>query len=311
MMKKLSVLTLAAFVASAGVAHGSALAQTVELPSQAEAEPEDADQLEASIYLKNTGVISEVREDDDSTSLVIEGPEEDSIMIFPMTDDALIFDSRTTEQVNKDELTEGQTITGYYDKDTAHIMIYPPTIAPEIVIIEDEQEGSQVKVSKFDENLVSLDNQLALTINEETILVNENGAAITEEDLSGKELIVFYTIATKSIPAQTTPQKIVALDHTDKKQEEVERLIENDNYYKNDTKMIPIRSIAQSLGFTVGWDQETRSVTVQKQNLSIQISNGDTAYSYNRSLREFPVAPEIQDGKTYVPEDIVELLIND
>ncbi len=67
----------------------------------------------------------------------------------------------------------------------------------------------------------------------------------------------------------------------------------------NGALMTPIRSIAENLGFTVGWDEETRTVTVGGVS-SMQIGKN----SYNGAAvtgEDLKSAPIIVNDKTYVP----------
>lgn len=265
--------------------------------------------VDASDYMKFTGVISNVNQDGKTLTLTVEDNENSNLMIFPISDDVLLLDSGKAEKMLKEKMIKGLKVDVYYDKNKPMPLIYPATITPDIIIVQGEEMG-QVKVSKFDKNLISLDNDLKLHISKETILLNEDGEHIQQEDLYEKELIVFYSISTKSIPAQTTPKKVIALDQTEGSLRlEIENLINEDYYMKNETKMIPIRKVAEHLGYEVKWRGKKLGVFVSKQNSSFQIKIGQKKYGYNRSLRYFEEAPELKNGKTYVSEGFVELLL--
>lgn len=308
-MKKISTMVLAAFITGGLVTNHSVQAQG-ELPKEVTEElgKENSQQKDISNYLAFSGVISTIKQDGESLSLVVENPEGSKEMIFPISDDVLVFNSGTAEQFEKDKIKKGLQVEVYFDKTKPMPAIYQPMITPEIIVVHDDKAIGQVKISKFDENLVSLDEELKLHIDEDTILMNKKGEAIEKEELRGQELMVFYTISTRSIPAQTTPKKIIDLDHLSEQMAEVQRIINEDHYMNGETKMIPIRKVAERLGYEVKWQPKTRSVTVSKQNLSFQVSIGNTAYGYNRSLRYFEAAPEIKEGKTYVPEEFLEML---
>ena len=62
----------------------------------------------------------------------------------------------------------------------------------------------------FDENLTSADQSLKLNIGPMTDVVMLNGQQYTCSP-ENTELLVYYTNTTFSIPAQTTPQKVVVL----------------------------------------------------------------------------------------------------
>jgi len=242
--------------------------------------------------------------------LIVENKEQTTETHLNISDETLIFNSGSTEQLQINSFKEGQLIDAYYDRHKPMIMIYPPQITPEIVIINDEDKIGFVKVALFDENLISLDNELKLTIDDKTVILNEKGENISASELGGKELIVFYTTSTKSIPAQTTPTKIIALTELTKKHmlEEAQFAIGDDYYMVNGTKMIPIRKVAEHFGYKVEWQNESQAIEIRKQNRSFLISIGKEQYGFNKSLGYFKVAPEIKSSMTYVPEEFLDIL---
>ena len=70
-------------------------------------------------------------------------------------------------------------------------------------------EGS-IKVDRFGQTLLSSDQTLKLNIGDTTEIILQDGKPFAGE-LANRDLVVFYDVATRSIPAQTTPQKVVVL----------------------------------------------------------------------------------------------------
>ncbi|MEI4771342.1 stalk domain-containing protein [Psychrobacillus sp. FJAT-51614] len=263
-------------------------------------------------FIKSSGIIKDIEKTEDLVTLTVECEDEEPIVtILKVTNDTLSFNSGTTKEVKKDAFQKGQRIDAYYDKNKPMIMIYPAQIYPELVIVHDTKNSSSIKVGKFDEQFLSVDKELKLKIDKETVLVNEKGEKITQKDLRGKELVVFYTIATKSIPAQTAPSKIVAINYLSPEMKEVQKIIEKDHFMQNGTKMIPLRKVAEQLGYKVINHPKRNSVFLKLGNSSFTIKRGEEVYSYNRSLRKFIEKPIVKANKTYVSEDILELLIHD
>ena len=54
---------------------------------------------------------------------------------------------------------------------------------------------------------------LKLNVSEETDISSVSGKDVTVADLPGQNLLVFYAITTRSIPAQTPPTKVIVLDN--------------------------------------------------------------------------------------------------
>lgn len=301
-MKKIGTIAMAALLTGSLAGGIPAFAQE-EAAQVISAKEEDTTN-----YMKFTGVIQNIEKGEGEIRLTVEN-EEKLIMILRINDDSLLLNSGTTEKIQKEDLKKGATIEGYYDKNKPMILIYPATVTPELVIVKDEDIFGEVKVSKFDENFLSLDKGLKLNIAEETILLNQQGKAIEKKDLKGKELVVFYTATTKSLPPQTTPSKIIALDYVTEEMAKVQDIIAADHYMKDGVKMIPLRKVAEQLGYTVQSQPKVNGALVTLENSSFTITRGDKTYGYNKSIRTFEVAPELKGMKTYVSEDFLELLI--
>lgn len=296
-MKKISILVMVLLVALMGD-YSSVSAQSGD------------EKMDSTNYVQFSGVITDVKTNDDKVILTVETKEKEPVItLFTLTNDTLLFNSGTAKTVKKETFQKGQEIDAYFDKLKPMILIYPAQITPELVIVHDQQQLGFVKVGKFDKNFVSLDNELKLNIAKETALVNEKGEKIGQEDLSGKELVVFYTITTRSIPPQTTPSKIVALNYLSNEMKEVQTIIENDHFMQNGVKMIPLRKVAEELGYKVQSNSKHNGALVTIGNSSFSITRGEKTYSYNKSLRQFVEKPVLKNNKTYVSEDFLDLLI--
>lgn len=269
-------------------------------------------------YINFEGVIKEINPKEGYVSVSLTNDKEGEIIgVFNISDNTMIVDQSTKESLNSSELKVGQKLSGYYSKDTIMLLIYPPMISPELVIVKDEEEKDFIKHSNFDEELVSVDNSLKLNISAETVITNQFGEKCKEEELYNEDLIVFYTVTTRSIPAQTNPSKIIVLkkqpdedviDTENGENTEIAEMIKADSYKKEETVMVPLRIIAEHLGYEVKWNNENRSILLVKGNSSFTMSIGKEDYGYNKSLGKFEKAPEINNGKTYVPQSFIDAL---
>ncbi|MFU0824204.1 hypothetical protein [Clostridium sp.] len=177
-----------------------------------------AQKIEQSYFKSYTGIIKSIedyRGIEDSKIVEVEDSQGKT---------ANLIISKDTYIVNDNKLEIGAKITGYYDATRPMILIYPPQYPTEVVIIGDIKES--VKVGLFDENLISVDNQLKIKVTNDVEVVTRDGEKY-EGELKNKNLLVIYDIATKSIPAQTKPIKVVVLDK--------ESEIDNNDAAKNKT----------------------------------------------------------------------------
>ncbi len=214
--------------------------------------------------------------------------------------------SNSTYVVNNEKIDIGSVITGFYDANAPMLMIYPPQYNTEVVNVA-SSKGQCIKVDKFDKDLVSSDNMLKLNISKETEIISQDGKAF-EGELANRNLVVLYGISTKSIPAQTNPDKIVvlfvkALSGNVASMNIVvnNKPIKAPSVYTNKkgTFMLPLRAIAENLGFDVKWEGKTKTVMLGK---GICLTIGKDNYIYMKTAPiQLGTAPEVIDGKTFVP----------
>lgn len=110
--------------------------------------------------------------------------------------------------VDHEVVEVGDEITGFYDANAPAILIYPPQY-PAIVIAKNT-EYQNVTLDYFNNQLISSDGNLKLNIapSTEVILTNDQ---VFNRYPGNRNLIVVYGPTTRSIPAQTTPYRIIVL----------------------------------------------------------------------------------------------------
>ncbi|WP_153733417.1 stalk domain-containing protein [Sporosarcina obsidiansis] len=296
-MKKAVPFTMSALLLSSAIVPAAVFANEGEQSEEKQVKPS---------FVQVGGTIEGVESLDHATLYSIKNGEETNVLA--VTKDTLIFDN-TGKQV---ELKKGDKVVGYTDADKPMIMIYPPQYSPDVVIVETEKMGS-VAVGNFDEELLNKDLKLQLHVDEKTDLSSVSGKNVKVEDLADKDLLVFYTVTTRSIPAQTTPEKVVVLDgnigDTDSGTNSViEDMIAADHHMVNGVKMVPLRALAEELGYTV--KTTGKGAIVSKEAKSFTITRGEKKYGYNKSIRQFEVAPDLlEPNKTYVSVELIAELM--
>lgn len=227
--------------------------------------------------------------------------------------------SEETYFVNGREMAEGDLVTGYYDENLPVIMIYPPQYAAVVMVVEPLEDN--IKVDRFDEELLSSDQELELNITAETEVIGQDGEPFSGE-LAKKDLVVIYDQSTDSIPALTTPLQVVVLqdDQTAAHPRKggpaapylpdvrsMELVVEDEiieapaAYYSQDhTVMVPLRAVAEALGFNVAWSGE-KQLAMLDDSFTVTIG----ADTYVDMSRDEPInlgaVPELVEGRTYVP----------
>lgn len=131
--------------------------------------------------------------------IMVEG-KDGNLVNFVVTSDTFVVDGV--------KLTVGDKIYGFYYSNAPAILIYPPQYHARVMGIYNELQS--VKVDFFNSQGVSADGMLMIHPDGNTEMVLENGQDFTGS-IANRELIVFYSRATRSIPAQTTPEKIIVI----------------------------------------------------------------------------------------------------
>lgn len=220
--------------------------------------------------------------------------------------------SKSTYIVDNAEIIKGAVVIGYYNLNAPRIMIYPPQYATEVVVVENNEQN--IKVDIFDKNLVSSDGYLKLNISQDTEVISQSGKKYIGT-IFDKKLVVTYRNSTRSIPAQTTPTKIVVLDNQVGDVSTFDVIVNNQKInclpaYTNDNGivMIPVSKIVQALGYSVKWDGKTKSATIGK---GIVCKIGDNNYIYYKMAPiKLETAPELIEGTTYVPINFFSDVLN-
>lgn len=219
--------------------------------------------------------------------------------------------SKDTYVLNNAEIAIGAVITGFFDANAPMIMIYPAQYNAEVVVVDNKDETTKVDI--FDKDMVSSDQTLKLNTTDRTEATLQDGTPFKGE-LANRKLVVTYSTSTKSIPAQTIPDKIIVL--FEKEAPPINQLVGDvsamdivvnnkkiaaPSAYTNEkgNVMVPLRAIAEALGYDVTWNNELQSVFLNK-NISLRI--GLDSYNYMKMAPiQLGTAPTIVEGKTFVP----------
>lgn len=156
--------------------------------------------MDYSAYVPIRGTIINISGTNDCCSQMIALRSDAGIVNFSVSSQTLIIDNR--------QLQPGLEIVAFYDADLPVPLIFPPQYRAQIVAVVRRNE--QVALSYFDRNLLSKDRVLQLNIGPDTTVQTVNGQK-TGCSPGNRTLLVFYSATTRSLPPQTTPEKIVVL----------------------------------------------------------------------------------------------------
>lgn len=295
-------------------------------------------------YMSNSVTVTDVTEESISTTIdekEAENPEK--TINYTITDNTIVLGYAKGEVKSVKDIKKGDKITVYSNAYAPAPLILPPQYQADVIFVEDNLELDSLRMADVDtyvkgedEMLVNVSNTLALNIADDTEIVDREGKKADAKDLDKKDLAVIYSTSTRSIPAQTTPIKVVVLGENEMALKALENVNTEatpapettpeatpevtDNYkdlkignvYKKDqTLMVPLRVVAEYLGYTVEWDGATKSIMLNSGMYSLKI--GENAYGKGKMMpQQLSCAPEINDDDlTYVPVEYFSEILED
>lgn len=284
-------------------------------------------------YIEYRGKIAEIDKKGDMVRIWVKDnlDEEFNGMLFYITEDVILLNDKTNDFVKAEELKVGMDVTGYYLKETVMAMSMPPQLAPNVIVINENKNPSFIRISKFDENLISSEGDLKLNVSDDTTIIDKNGNKVNKEDIKNKDLIVFYNIVMESYPAQTKPEKIIVLERKEQVADTPESIelqlniealgkiningkeikLDNEMFEnENGIVMIPLRQIAEALGYEVTWDNDAKRVELIKGPQYITLTIGKDNYSFAKMLINLGNVPVVKDSRTFVPFDFLQEVMN-
>lgn len=116
--------------------------------------------------------------------------------------------SPDTYVIDNVRLRPGMQVIGFYDANAPVPLIFPPQYRA--IVIGRTRPRESIAFNYFDDTLTAGDNSLKLNVENSTQILSSNGQNYTCS-VANQFLIVYYTVATKSIPPQTTPRKIIVM----------------------------------------------------------------------------------------------------
>ncbi len=165
-------------------------------------EKRHGEKMDSSVYKKVTGMIENIRRGDSCCTqmILVRAENRDEEIWFVVSGDTMVIDNV--------RLRRGMRIAAFYDTSLPAPAIFPPQYQAEL--ITSLRRNQNVDFKYFDETLTAEDNSLRLNLTPFTNIETANGQRFLCSP-GNSQLLVYYTAATFSIPAQVTPQKIIVM----------------------------------------------------------------------------------------------------
>ena len=133
-----------------------------------------------------------------------------------------------------------------------------------------------------------------------------------EDIVKGSKVLLWYDMMTMSIPAYATSEKVVILAQPEAPIEEglfvngvkIELKDGEEVYMNGDVEMLPLRTVAETLGCTVSWDDATMGVKVEKGDV---VSSFVVTEEGSQARTVDAVNAILRGDKTYVPANFFDI----
>lgn len=130
-----------------------------------------------------------------------------------------------------------------------------------------------------------------------------------------KKVICAILTCSVILTAASAMAKANGKAYTVKADSSVITLNEGEAYEKNSHVMIPLRKVAEKLGFKVDWNEQRQGVTLDNGEVNSTVYIGEDTYYMASSVAigmsaptSLGAAPELKGDLTYVPADIFKIL---
>lgn len=240
-------------------------------------------------------------------------------IVVNLTGDTMILDAVTGARKTFADLKENETVYAYVGPSMTRSL---PPIANGVVVlcnvpadysVPTYAEVQSVTVDE-DGNVSALtDANVILHLNKDTELVSHGSKnTLGLDDIKpGVRVLAWYDAVALSQPAQATPSKVMLFPYS---YQSYVTLGDNGILLDGDMViggtvaggklLLPVRALAEALGYTVDWDNDTRSAVISKGDAvvyTLAIGGGSTTFGESEMI--LAAAPQLIDGVTYAALD--------
>ena len=251
----------------------------------------------------------------DMITITNENKKTDSVALH-ITDDTFVIQNGTGYYLNGFDISEGEQVKAWYGPVLTRSL--PPQGKADAVIAGEQNDRPTFtyfnigKVEPQEDGSVHV-----LNVNEsQYVTIFPQVYPDVAELKAGDKMLLWYEFTTMSMPGQATATKAVLLKQgpadinisttagviaMDGKELADVKLVE-----KNNTLYVPLRQVAEALGYTVTWNGDAQTAVVYDGPRSAVCTIGSYDYGQQRMRVQLQYTPELIDGVTMVPVEMLE-----
>lgn len=250
------------------------------------------------------------------SQLTIETLDKDTI-ILNCSINTVFIDSETGKTIRYSDFKVGDSIRAYHSTIMTRSL---PGQTPAIAVIRQTGEKNNChfmtvsdieRTSKDEIRVLDENKSVFVTLPTQMSVLNSDEKVSSANVNVGDSIVVWYEVVALSMPAQATTDKVVKVDSVVDVKESInisnegvitinDKVVTGTIKTFNDMKYIPLRSVAEALGYTVKWNGADKPITVDKDYLHAEITSKSIKYNSNGFIFNLGVAESV-DGSNYVP----------
>ena len=238
----------------------------------------------------------------DMITITNDNKKTDSVALH-ITDDTFVIQNGTGYYLNGFDIREGEQVKAWYGPVLTRSL--PPQGKADAVIAGEQNDRPTFtyfnigKVEPQEDGSVRV-----LNVNEsQYVTIFPQVYPDVAELKAGDKMLLWYEFTTMSMPGPadiniSTTAGVIAMDG--KELADV-KLVE-----KNNTLYVPLRQVAEALGYTVTWNGDAQTAVVYDGPRSAVCTIGSYDYGQQRMRVQLQYTPELIDGVTMVPVEMLE-----
>lgn len=214
------------------------------------------------------------------------------------------------------DIAVGKSVDVYFVKPAVMTLQYPPRYTASVVVIRDEGNPGNAFVGVIDELGLASDGSIRLNIADDArVTLQSDGSVVDVANacdclFANRIIIAYYTITTRSFPPIAPVSNVVILDRLGVPVfVNGMRLFSAEARVKADgSVMLPLRAIAEALGFEVSWDDDSKTARI---GVATYVKIGSDEYVAGRMApMKLEAAAELYKDHTYAPVSFYQLFMS-
>ena len=218
-----------------------------------------------------------------------------------------IIDNATATSKGKETIKVGDFVSAFYGPQMTKSL--PPQAKGILLVVgEESSTPAYLRVSRVEQD----NDEVKVHYDNKIMHISKAAMKANHVIRTGDEVLAWYSLAASESPTELAASRAILLNRAaqdiviNKKDNTIivrgkKAPLEIKAYSLNGEYYLPVRAIAEDLGYTVKWNGDTRYIDVLKGVQSASLQVGSTDYGEGKVRVVLNRAPRIVNGNTVAP----------